>query len=86
MVGQFTILPVGRREQKSKSGKYEYWFANGIKREGQHGALLDKCQCFNFWTEAEYNLEFMKPVQAILDVNGDFVTVVELLEKEKKTT
>lgn len=79
MVGKFQIYPVSKRLIKSKSGKTEYWFANGIQVKGQPDALLDRGQCFNFWAEAELpDLKFMQPVEALCDVNGNFVKVLEV--------
>lgn len=79
MEGIFKVYPVGKSMKQSKSGKYEYWFTSGIPKAEQ-GGLLDKCNCFNFWSETEYTFDFMQPVTATLDINGDFISVVEIIE------
>lgn len=81
MEGRFTIYPVGKTVKESKSGKREYWFASG-KKTAENNGLMDKCNCFNFWTDKEYTFDFMKPVDAILDINGDFISVVEILNDD----
>lgn len=71
MVGRFTIYPIGKSKEAFKSGKYSYTFVNGIKGADPK-ALIDKCSdTITIWTkDGKLPVEFMKGVQAEMDVSG----------------
>ena len=75
MVGKFILYPVGMTT--SKKNKYQYTFLTGILEKP--GQLLNKCESVSHWTDDKHNFEFMKPVNAIVDAQGDFTQVLEIL-------
>lgn len=80
MVGRFLVYPVGKNKDKSKSGKNCYTFLNGLRQKDSPNQLLDKCTSFTWWTDEDHDFKFMQPVNAVCDVSGDFVTVLEVEE------
>lgn len=83
MEGKFIVYPLAKTMEKSKSGKFHYWFANG-KQNPANGNLFDRCKCFDFWSDKDLQFSFMKPIEAILDVDGDFVKLISIVEETKK--
>ena len=79
MKGKFTVYPVGKSEP-TKKGKRSYYFITGDYNKetgffgmGTHG--------FDAWSSLNYDIEFMKPYEAILNVeNYDSGIVVRMLE------
>lgn len=78
MIGLFKANVVGKNANASKSGKIKYFFINGISDEKT--GLLDKCSSFEYWSDKEYDFEFMQPVTVELDIQGDFIQVLKIIE------
>lgn len=78
MIGRFNAVVVGKNSQASKKGKIKYVFLNGVY--GGDNELIDKCSALEHWSDKDYDFKFMQDVTLELDIQGDFIQVLEIIE------
>ena len=79
MKGKFTVYPVGKSEP-TKKGKRSYYFLTGEFNK-QTGFFGMGTHGFDAWSSLNYDLVFMEPYEAILNVeNYGAEVVVRMLE------
>jgi hypothetical protein len=66
MKGKFTVYPVGKSEP-TKKGKRSYYFLTG-DYDAKTGFFGLGTRGFDAWSSLNYDLQFMKPYEAVLNV------------------